>query len=265
MSVRLVAIDLDGTLLDSRGRLPPEGSRLVKRAFDEGVHVVISTTRDLYYVQRVCAALAISSPIICCNGALIYESPTGALWRELCIPIDIAETICQTGDERGWELVTSVGQTIYFRQRQGQALGPMGENRVVVESNRDALVASPHRILTWQPEAIETLRALCLSAFAEECQTSVYYEPSGEVHSLGIFARGADKGTALQAVLTKLNIPIDCVMAIGDNNNDLPMFDFAGYRVAMGNATEDLRQAAHIIAPVNDEEGVARVLERYVL
>ena len=57
----------------------------------------------------------------------------------------------------------------------------------------------------------------------------------------------------------------DCVMAIGYNNNDLPMFDFAGYRVAMGNCIEELKQAAHIIAPGNEEEAVAWVLERYVL
>ncbi|MFU8796070.1 MAG: HAD family hydrolase [Dehalococcoidia bacterium] len=96
-----------------------------------------------------------------------------------------------------------------------------------------------------------------------ECRPVTYYGSIGDVRSLGVFARGADKGTALQAVLTKVNVPIDCVMAIGDNNNDLPVFGFAGYRVAMGNATEDLKQAANIIAPANHEERVVWVLERY--
>lgn len=265
MSIRLIAIDLDGTLLDNQGQLPPEGSRLVKRAFDEGIRIIIATTRDYGYVRKVCTALAIDDPIVCSNGAYIYESPTGALWRELCIPIHIAEMICRMGDERGWELVTSVGQTTYFKQRPGQHLGPFGDNRRVVATNMEALVGSPHKILTWQLEAVETLTALCLDAFPGDCSPVIYYEPTGEIQALGVFAEGADKGSALKAVLTRLSVPVDCVMAIGDNSNDLPMFEFAGHRVAMANATEELKQTADIIAPGNEEEGVAWVLERYVL
>jgi HAD superfamily hydrolase (TIGR01484 family) len=141
----------------------------------------------------------------------------------------------------------------------------LAENIEVVAKNRDAIVGKPHRILTWQPEAIETLNTLCLQEFKAECRTEIYYKPSGEWHSLGIFAQGADKGSALQAVLTKMNIPIERVMAIGDNTNDLPMFEFAAYRVAMGNGTADIKRAANIIAPTNEEEGVAWVFEKYLL
>jgi Cof subfamily protein (haloacid dehalogenase superfamily) len=256
---------LDGTLLDTKGHLPPRGSRLIKKAFDAGIHIIIATTQNPGDVQRICAALAIDDPIICANGAYIYESPTGSLWRELRIPIVVARKICQVADENGWELSTSIGQTTYFKQRPGQALGPLAENIEVVAKNRDAIRGKPHRILAWQPEAIETLKTLCLKEFKAECRTEIYYKPSGELHSLGIFARGADKGSALQAVLTKLNIPVERVMAIGDNTNDLPMFEFAAYRVAMGNGTADIKRAANIFAPTNEEEGVAWVFEKYVL
>jgi len=264
MNIRLVALDLDGTFLDNEGQLPPHGSRSIKRASAQGIRIVISTTRNYSYVRRLCSALALSDPIICSNGAYVYASPTGALWRELRIPLDIAEMICQMADENGWELVTGVGETTYFRQRPGQALGPWAEDRIVVEKNRAAIVDKPHQILTWQPEAIEALRALCLKEFPAQCRTEIYYRPTGEVYSMGIFARGADKGSALHEVLTKLDINVDSVMAIGDNANDLPMFEFAAHRVAMGNGTEEIKQAANIIAPTNEEEGVAWALERYV-
>lgn len=265
INIRLVAIDLDGTLLDNDGQLPPYGSRLIKRAFDTGIHIIISTARNYGDVQNMCAALEINDPIICSNGAYIYERPNGALWRKLCIPTHIAERICLVADENGWELSTSVRQTTYFKQRPGQVLGPLAENIEVVKNNSDAIVGKPHRILTWQPEAIEMLRELCHKEFPRECLTEIYYKPTGELHSLGIFACGADKGNALKAVLARMNIPIDCVMAIGDNTNDLKMFEFAAYRVAMGNGTADLKKEANIIAPNNDDEGVASIFEKYIL
>jgi hydroxymethylpyrimidine pyrophosphatase-like HAD family hydrolase len=61
---------------------------------------------------------AIDDPIICANGAYLYESPTGSLWRELRIPIVVAGKICQVADENGWELSTSIGQTTYFKQHE---------------------------------------------------------------------------------------------------------------------------------------------------
>jgi len=84
------------------------------------------------------------------------------------------------------------------------------------------------------------------------------------LHSLGIFAWGSDKGSALAFVLAKLGISTHQVMAIGDNRNDLPMFDLAEVKVAMGNATDEIKQAATIIAPSNEDEGVAWVLGNYV-
>ncbi|MCB9136171.1 MAG: HAD family phosphatase [Anaerolineales bacterium] len=262
--IRLVAIDLDGTLLDGNGKLPPRGSTLIKAAYGKGIHIIIATTRNYDDVQRICGTLKINDPIICSNGAYIYENPTGSVWRELRIPIHIAERICQLADENDWELSTSVGETTYFKQRPGQALGLLTENIEVVKRNKDAIVAKPHRILCWQPEAMEGIQRLCLDEFPGECRTEVYYKPTGEPHSLGVFAWNADKGSALEVVLSKMGISQYGVMAIGDNTNDLPMFEFAKYRVAMSNGTEEIKRNASIIAPSNREEGVAWVFENYV-
>ncbi len=265
LDIRLVAIDLDGTLLDNGGHLPPRGSRSIKKAHDNGVHIVISTTRNHGDVQKMCASLMIDDPIICSNGAYIYAGPAGALWRELRLPIHIGERICQVADENGWELSTSIGKTTYFKQRPGQVLGPLGENAEVVKRNSDAIVDRPHRILASQPEAIESLRALCSKEFPGECLTEIYHKPTGELHSLGVFAWGADKGSALTVVLSKMKISPRHVMAIGDNANDLPMFRCADHRVAVDNATDDIKRAASIMAPSNQEEGVAWAIEKYVL
>jgi hydroxymethylpyrimidine pyrophosphatase-like HAD family hydrolase len=112
-----------------------------------------------------------------------------------------------------------------------------------------------------QPEAIEPLRTLCHSKFSRECHTETYSDAAGAARELGIFARQADKGTALAFMLARLAVNREQVLVIGDNLNDLPMFPYARVSVAMGNAPEAVKQQASMIAPRNDEEGVAWVLE----
>ncbi|MCP5094180.1 MAG: HAD family phosphatase [Chloroflexi bacterium] len=260
----MIAIDLDGTLLNNFGQLPANGSDLIKKAFDAGIHIIISTTRNYKYVQQICTRLKINDPIVCANGSIIFESPNGTLWQEHLIPPTVAERICQIADDNDWELSISIGEMTYLKQRPGQTLGQLNEHTEIVANNRAALVGQPHRILTWHLQAIKEIQELCQNEFLGMCRTEVFNKPSGELHSLGIFAQDANKGVALRFVLAKLGIEPNQVMAIGDNNNDLPMFDLAKFKVAMGNSTDAIKQMATIIAPSNEDEGVAWALEKYV-
>ena len=265
MTIRLVAIDLDGTLLTGAKQLPPRGSQRIKQAWDQGIHIIISTTRNYDYVQKICAALAIDDPVICSNGAIIYSGMDGKLWRKHSIPIEIAKQICRMADENDWELVTSVENTTYYKQRPGQALGRLAENIEVVKTNQEAMVGPPHRILVWQMAAIQKLEAVCQENFSGACHIEMFYKPDSKLELMGIFACGADKGSALKFVLEKLSIDPNKMMAIGDNANDLAMFGTSGVSVAMGNAPLDIQQAANFVAPSNEDEGVAWALENLVL
>jgi hydroxymethylpyrimidine pyrophosphatase-like HAD family hydrolase len=168
--------------------------------------------------------------------------------------------IARLADRCNWELSTTVGSTTYWRQRAGQALGPIDANTTVVASNTDGIVGDPVRILTWHPEAISHVQSLCQSKFVDECYTEVYYGPDGGIHSLGVFAPKADKGTALELVLDRLDVRPEEVVAIGDNLSDLPMFARVGVSVAMSNAPDRVKEKARIVAPSNDDEGVAWAL-----
>lgn len=264
--IRLIAIDLDGTLLNNQGQLSPGNRRSIQRAYKQGIHIILATTRNYEDVQKVCVILGINDPIICANGAHIYESLTGALWQERCIPLHIARRICQIADQNGWELSTSIGMTTYFKRRPGQFTGLLAPNIEIVENNVDAIEAkAPHRILTWQPEAIQRLREICVEELQPDCHSEIFHKTTGEPHSLGIFARGADKGSALEFVLAKMGISTRHVMAIGDNGNDLPLFALAALKVTVENGTEEIKQAANIIAPSNEDDGVAWVVEKYFL
>lgn len=134
---------------------------------------------------------------------------------------------------------------------------------MIVGRNSDAITDNPVRILTSDPEAVKSIQSLCQSKFPDQCYAEIYYRPDGGIHSLGIFAPRANKGDALDLVLRRLGISQSQVMAIGDNLNDLPMFSRARISVAMSNAPDQVKRSATVVAPSNDDEGVAWALKEF--
>ena len=278
-SFGIISVDLDGTLFRSDGMPAPEGVRMLQAAAQEGVRIVINTTRNAAGVQQLCTQLGLSDPMICTNGAQVFASPAGPIWASYTIPIEVARAIAQLADRNGWEVSTSVGNCSYLRQRPGQPLGPVGNRSisglegnqgssssqlVIVSANEEALVAEPKRMILHEPDAIAAGRELA-AQYSQECRAETYYEPDGSLHSLCVFPLRADKGTALRLVAGKLDIPLGQVLAIGDNPNDMPMFAAAGTSVAMGNAPPEVKDSAEVVGPTNDDEGVAWAVRRFVL
>jgi Cof subfamily protein (haloacid dehalogenase superfamily) len=261
--IRLVALDLDGTLLTSAGELPSEGAALLAQAAAQGIHIILATTRHYHSTLRFYRELNLSSPLICGNGAQVWASAEGPLWAEYCINEEAARAIAQLADEQQWELAITVGEMIYWRQRPGQPLGLQRPNITVVATNRDMITAPPLRILTWQVEAIEAIGAFCRSTLTEHCSVEVYVKSVGEAQSLGIFAPLANKGAALTLVMDRLGVRREQVVTMGDNFNDLPMFACGEISVAMANAPDAVRQQASLLAPSNDDEGIAWALKEF--
>ena len=262
--IKLVAVDLDGTLLNSESNISPQNSARLRKASDNGARIVFATTRNHYYTIPFCQQLDLSDPIICSNGAQIHASPVGPLWANYLLPIGVARIITQIADRNKWELSTTVGSTIHLRQREGQKLGFWKPNYKIVKNNEDALVDDPIKILVWQPEAIRYFEKLCADEFSDVVQTEIHYKPNGKLSSLGIFHPMANKGNALSRVLEILAIDRKNVMAIGDNTSDIKMFSVAGISVAMENGTEDAKRQADVIAPGNDDNGVAWAFDQYI-
>ena len=277
LSIRLISVDLDGTLLRDDGTPAPDGILQLQAARRAGVRVVINTTRNAGGVRSMCSEWGFNDPVICTNGAQVMASPEGPVWVSYTIPMEVARSIAQLADRNSWEVSTSVGNRSFFRQRPGQPLGPVehlsdtgmaGVQRLprveIVATNEEALIAEPKRMLLHEPEAIAAAKDLA-AQFSQACRTETYYEPDGRLHSLCILPRNADKGTALRFVAGKLDIPLEQVLAIGDNPNDVPMFAAAGVSVAMGNATPAVKASATVVGPSNDDEGVAWAVRQFVL
>ncbi len=260
-----MAVDLDGTLLNSDNVVSPKTKQLIYQATKQDIRVVIATTRNLYYVQYLSGLLGIEDPVICSNGAHILSAPFGEVWAYRSIPTNVAMRIAQIADEHDWEISSTIGAMKYVRQRSGQPLGQITPNVTVVDTNAAGIVGPPLRILTWQPESIAFFNNLCRTELGAYCSTETYYTVGGEIDSFGIFPAGADKGTALALVLHKLSLTPGEVLAIGDNDNDIPLFAQAGLKVAVGNASVALKQCADVIAPDHDNDGVGWAIEQFIL
>jgi len=263
MAIKVIAVDLDGTLLTSESNLASQGAQLLKAAAQDGMHVILASARFPASVRSFCHLLGINGPMICMNGAEVYTSADGPVLSSLSFPKEIGLEIASLVDTNGWEINTTVDSINYYRQRPGQPLGLMSDGRIVVANCTDAITTNPSRMLTHDPEAIKVIHSLIESKYADSCGIDLYCNEDESIFSLGIFPKGANKGDALDLVLSHLYIDQSDVIAIGDNINDIPMFEHARISIAMANAPEQVKQIATVVAPSNDDEGVAWGLRKF--
>ncbi|MBN2238604.1 MAG: HAD hydrolase family protein [Dehalococcoidales bacterium] len=279
--IKLIAVDLDGTLLvmrvsddvdeqdyipaasfkGVRYRMAGEGAKALKTAARNGVHIIITTSRVINSVRDLCSSLELTSPVICAGGAQIYESIAGPLWKSLALPEEIAVAVTEYADSNGWPLSINCGEDTCYGGYPEEETGEISPGRMKVVKNRDGVRGDVHRILVHGSEAIKGIKEFCEENLSGKCRIESHTGPDGG--SLGVFSIDATKGNALDAVMKHLGVTPPEVMAIGDDLNDLSMFSRAGTRIAMGNAQPELKTAATAVAPTNDDEGVAWALREF--
>lgn len=262
--IKLVALDLDGTLLDSRGLIPEANHRAIGRARERGVRVVLATARAFPSAVPFARQLHLDTPLICANGAVIKDLQ-GVEWWSRGIDLDLARRIAAWADAGGHALVTLVGDYIYYTRPDswaGEDWKPRPYDRVV-DSNLAPLTASPLRIIA---VGEETCRAL-LERFEPQVEGRVRfdrYERDGRLISVVAVHAAASKEGALSRLRAHCGLSTAQIMALGDNFPDLGMLHWAGVGVAMGNAPLEMRQEVEWVAPSNDEAGVAWAIRHFI-
>lgn len=263
--IKLIAIDMDGTLLNSEGEPAQETIHTLQQAAQHGITVMLASARLSISMLEAYTRLGLHAPMISIDGAQIWERGDGAPWQQTPFSREIALEIAQLADEKGWALSASVGTNTYYRRLDDQPPGEFKPARFAVATNADTMPDAPLRVLTWDKAAIPYLQDYVQEHYADHCRTELFANPDGTLRSLGILAREVSKGAALRVVMDKLNLTPEQVMAIGDGPNDITMFDVAGTGIAMGNAIELIKRAADHIAPSNDEDGVGWAVRQFAL
>ncbi len=278
--VRLVAIDMDGTLLPS---LEPvvslRNARAIRAAQQAGVTVAIATGRRLAYTVPLLDGLGLRAdmPLITSNGAVI-RTLDGQLIDRSHLDARIARGLCG--------LLRPFGAVVFTFDRPGRAELVLedleqahGRIALWVETNRNAIeVIKPLElafsngddpiqgmVTGYVSKMKEAAAALKASQWSDVCDCVRTEYPARDVSILDLLPHGVSKGWALERLAGRLGVSRFETMAIGDNWNDVDMLEWAGQAVVMGNAASELRTMAKTRgwkqAPRNDKDGVAVVLE----
>ncbi|HVP04893.1 MAG TPA: Cof-type HAD-IIB family hydrolase [Dehalococcoidia bacterium] len=261
---RLIALDLDGTLLNSGMKVSEANQEALHKAMDAGAHIVLATSRWFGLAKRTADRLGLETPIICSNGAEA-RYPDGREVFHLPLDAEAAREIVTWGDDHGWEMFTTVGTSTYMNPRPGIIPEKLPGGLKVAERQSAHLGdADPTCVQIWQEASVREVG----ERFAPKYEGRVRFSfntPVGQPHYVVITHPKAEKATGLAAVCEALGVPAAETIAMGDSESDLAMLRWAGLGIAMRNSPDIVRKEALHIAPSNDEDGVAWAISRFVL
>lgn len=276
MAIRLLAIDVDGTLLDRQGHLPPANRAAVEAAIGRGVEVMIVTGRSHHFVRPIADLLPGPIELIVNNGALVKDADGRTLLARPMPQAVALDVLAVTRDFRGDAGIVfdrTGSQQVVYESVDSAHPG----RRAYFERNRAFLDAiSPLELaLTDDPVAVvfngavDRMRALAgvidrAAIRASVEVTSTEYE-ARDFALVDVLARGCSKGSTLSLWAARRGLDRSQVMAVGDNLNDLEMLEFAGLPVVMGNGVDALKNRGWAVTGTHDDAGLAQAIERYVL
>ncbi len=270
--IRLLAIDIDGTLLDSRGQLPAANARAIAEAGAAGVEIVLATGRRYEFAREVFEPLEGALTLILSNGAVVKQRDGTTLARHV-LPREIARDLLArvpyrdgaavTFDRSGPEQV--IFETIdWDHPRHGRFFAANRPYLGAVSPLEACLTEDPVQLMF--SGGCDEMRAVFESLRGGDGYSVALTEYLDRDFSLvDILRAGCSKGASLGEWAAKRGWRRDEVMAIGDNHNDVEMLEFAGTAVVMGNACADLKGRGWCVTASNDECGLARAVEMFVL
>ncbi len=286
MQVRLLALDLDGTLLNSRGQISDRNREAIESARKNGVRIAVVTGRRFRDSRPIALELGLDVPVIAHNGALTKHAKTLETVAVLPLSLTAAHSALEVGQRLGADALVSddhqgLGVLVYdhidgdnvpFREYIRWAKEVHGDDDGAdavrcVESLSVYLDHEPiHLAFSGQCNAMAELQQELLTRMGDSVKIFCTSYPEKDFTLLDIVNPSASKGAGVAAAATELNLLPDEIMAIGDNYNDLEMLLFAGTGILMANAPQSLREIEGLQPTAsNNEDGVALAIERFIL
>jgi len=263
---RLLAIDLDGTLLTPRPQrtITPRTRQAIQQATEAGIKIVIATGQSLPVLQHLCGDLPIEGPQIIENGAVIADIRTRRFYHEKLLPtasiLPVLDTLKQAGFHRAYHTRSRVyadNDAPRVRQWYDPPVPPVIE----VE---DVAGLYPEPCIKLVGIGTESMVRAQRQALIEQFAGQVYVTQSS-FDLLEFLHPEVSKERGLQVIAQDLGMKAEEIVAIGDNHNDIGMLRFAGLGVAMGNAHEEVKREADYVTLSNAADGVAAVIEDMIL
>ena len=240
--IKLIALDMDGTLLNQYDEVSEENRKAILEAENKGVHVVLSTGRAYATCSEYAKSLKLSSYLITVNGSEIYNEQ-GKLIEQNIVDTELIQWM--------WDLSQSHKTHFWAVSCDHVYRGEMPEDITGSKWLKFGFDSEDDQV---REEILRQLKENGKLEISNSSPTNI------EVNAIGV-----NKAKAIEVVCEKLGITMDEVMAVGDSLNDIAMIKSAGFGVAMGNAQEVVKETADWVTATNIEHGVAKAIHKWVL
>jgi Cof subfamily protein (haloacid dehalogenase superfamily) len=272
-TIKILALDIDGTLLDPQFQISARNLAALRRAHDSGVQIILGTGRRHAFAMPIAQALGFDVWLISSNGA-VTKSTTGELFHRDLLPAPVAREFCRymhdfrhntvlTFDRegKGALIIESTEQLDLSIARWMKSNSPFLDQVVPLENSLtvdpiQAMICGPIALMKQAEERIKT------APFTDRITLLKTQYEARDLCILDTLNAECSKGHALRRWAEHCGIHRDEVMAIGDNYNDLEMLEFAGVPFVMGNASDDIKQNGWPVTLGNDQSGVAAAMEQ---
>ena len=264
MEYRLMAVDMDGTLLNPDSEITPYTLRTVKQAVAKGLKFILCTGRPLQGVKKYVDRLGLDCPVITYNGAVIAHSTTGEILYSQLMGTEEARRVYNLAKEKNTMFIIWSQNQLYASEISEKSAFYEGITtaKATLLEDFEAVLAQGITKMLWYDDP-DTL-----DKWTEEL-TGMGFEETTFVKSRAYFLEFFSNKTSKAVAMAKLGeyygIRREEMIAAGDQTNDLPMIEYAGLGVAMGNAVESVKAAADLITATNSEDGVAQVIRKLIL
>ncbi|MEH7415234.1 Cof-type HAD-IIB family hydrolase [Neobacillus drentensis] len=242
VEIKLVALDMDGTLLNNKGKVSEGNRKAINAAKEKGVIVILSTGRSLLTVREHADDLELTSYLVTVNGSEIWDEKRELVERNIVNPEHI---------QWMWELSKQHKTKFWAINTERTWHNEMPEDL----HKSDWLKFG----FTIEDDVTREL------VYQELTAKSEFELTNSTMKNIEVNAAGIHKARGLSVVCSRLGIDMKNVMAVGDSRNDLMMIKEAGLGVAMGNAQEVVKETADWITATNEEDGVAKAFQKWVL
>lgn len=283
-NVQVVSTDVDGTILNESGELPSKNIDAIKKIHESGKYVLINTGRGQAEVAEIFAEQGLKCAKSCLNGSIVLDENNNVIAKEIIERNDAIKIIGILGSAESFFVVfTSGGNFLlpYFSQKDNykkikEELSSFDQGFIDyfkkgLEEGRVEEIESFEKLLI--DESIEYYKFIVISRSPDVLEATKQellknadlLITSSWIDNIEINAKSASKGNGLKKYIEKLGLKPENAMAIGDNYNDVSMFEVAGTAVAMGNASDDIKEMCDYVTESNGENGWANAVTKFVL
>ncbi len=274
VNIRMIVIDIDGTLLTPEGSITTRSLEAIQAAQQARIVITLATARRYCNTVSIANELGLSAPLILYDGAIIIQHPQKAILHRHLLPAYVGQQAVDVLIRHNIQPVVhpfkDTGEEIWT--------GPSDFDNPWVDAYFASFPIQVHRmpfetLCTGHPDPIrvvafaseEVIHSLLPEVTALECSWTITRRGNYGSAELAIMNPSCSKASGVIELAQYLSVPLEQIMAIGDNNNDIEMLRTVGWGVAMGQASEAVKTAARAITASNQEDGVAQAIQYYAL